>query len=219
MKETIIAFIGGFATFFTPCVLPLIPTYIIYLTGMSMGDIVAGKKLLALKHSVFFVLGFSTVFIILGLTVTAISGVFFANKEVIEKFGGAILVLLGFFIVLGYKPKFLMKDTRYSIASKPVGYLGSFLVGAAFSGGWSPCMGPALVMIFSLTVAQDTLLKGLWLLLLFSAGLAVPFILAGLFIEHFTRFLAKFKKQMRRIEMIFGVFLALIGALMLLNKI
>lgn len=219
ISEMFFAFSGGFLTFFTPCVLPLIPAYIIYLTGLTVSDIAAGKKFLAFKHSVFFILGFSAVFVALGLTVTAVSGIFFENKALIKKLGGAILILLGFFLATGYKPKFLMMDTRFSMASKPVGYFGSFLVGAAFAGGWTPCVGPALVMIFSLTATQSTLLKGFILLVLFSVGLAVPFVLAGLFIERFAEFLAKFKKHMHRMETVFGLFLTLIGILLLFDKI
>lgn len=209
------AFVGGFATFFTPCVLPLVPAYIVYISGIGLGEISSGKisaRVRAAAHSLFFAAGFSSVFFAMGLTATAAGDFIFANKETIRKIGGALMVLAGFFVAGIIRPKFLMVDTRFSAATKPAGYAGSFVVGAAFAGGWSPCVGPALLMILSLAASRETLGQGAVLLGFFSAGLAVPFVAAGFFAGRLSGFIAKIKTRFRAAEILFGFFIAAAGA-------
>ncbi len=232
------AFGGGVATFFTPCVLPLVPAYIIYLTGIGLvspsgGDSaitsissaetelslwrklkLAISRKAAFVHAVFFTLGFTVVFFILGLSATFFSDLIFNNKNFIRLIGGAVLIFLGLFVSGVLKIKFLFRDSRINFASaqKPAGLIGSFLVGAAFSSGWSPCVGPALVAILTLTASRESLKEGMILLGAFSAGLALPFVLAGLFTAELTVFISRIKR-------FFGVFEKILGFLLILAGI
>lgn len=216
------AFFGGFAMFFTPCVLPLIPVYLVYISGLTLSELSVGERagrLAAFRHSVFFAAGFTTVFFVLGLSATAASAFLFDNKDTVRTIGGALLVVLGFFAAGFWRPRFLMNDKRFMGSVKPAGYAGSFFVGAAFAGGWSPCVGPALVMVLSLAASRDTLAVGAALLALFSVGLALPFVLAGLFASKLIPFIAKIKHRLRYVETALGILIMLTGLALILGII
>ncbi|MDI6756795.1 MAG: cytochrome c biogenesis protein CcdA [Endomicrobiia bacterium] len=216
------AFFGGFAMFFTPCVLPLIPVYLVYISGLTLSELSVGERagrLAAFRHSVFFAAGFTTVFFVLGLSATAASAFLFDNKDTVRTIGGALLVGLGFFAAGFWRPRFLMNDKRFMGSVKPAGYAGSFLVGAAFAGGWSPCVGPALVMILSLAASRDTLGQGAALLAFFSAGLAIPFIAAGFFASSLVGFITKIKSRLKYVEVALGILIMLTGLALIFNLI
>lgn len=208
--------------FFTPCVLPLIPVYLVYISGLTLSELSAGERagrMAVFRHSVFFAAGFTTVFFVLGLSATAASAFLFDNKDTVRIIGGALLVGLGFFAAGFWRPRFLMNDKRFLGSVKPAGYAGSFFVGAAFAGGWSPCVGPALVMVLSLAASRDTLAVGAALLALFSIGLALPFVLAGMFASKLIPFITKIKHRLKYVEKALGVLIMLTGLALILRII
>jgi len=226
------SFFGGMATFFTPCVLPLVPAYLIYIAGLGVASEIPSatsseKNFLknnilrainsgAFRHSVFFTLGFTAVFFVLGLSASFLSEVIFANKDIIRLAGGVVLVFMGIFVSGLVTPRFLLKDGRISFfKEKPAGFAGSFLVGAGFAAGWSPCVGPALVAILTLAASRASLKEGMILLASFSSGLAVPFILAGLFTTGLTGFISKVKRHLSWFEKILGLMIAVAGILLI----
>lgn len=223
------AFFGGLATFFTPCVLPLVPAYLVYISGLTLGQIESGAdatispnfggRSTTFRHSVCFSAGFTAVFFILGLSATAASAFLFDNKETLRIVGGVLLTAMGFFVAGVWRPRILMSDKRLLGAVKPAGYAGSFLVGAAFAGGWSPCVGPALVMILSLAASRDTLGQGAALLAFFSAGLAIPFIAAGFFASSLVGFITKIKSRLKYVEIALGILITLTGLALIFNLI
>ncbi|HEY3309819.1 MAG TPA: cytochrome c biogenesis protein CcdA [Desulfuromonadaceae bacterium] len=216
------AFIAGFLSFMSPCVLPLIPSYITYITGISFADLdaehpshVVRKK--AIIHSVAFILGFTTVFVLLGASATYIGSFLHNYTSLIRKIGGILIILFGIHITGLVPIRLLMGEKRVTITHKPAGYLGSFLVGLVFAAGWTPCIGPILATILTLAATEESVYQGILLLLLYSLGLGIPFLLSSLAMHQFLLFFNRYKKFIRTFEIITGIFLILIGILLFSN--
>jgi cytochrome c-type biogenesis protein len=214
-----IAFTAGLLSFLSPCVLPLVPSYLTFVTGMSLEDLQEGvNRRATFVHSVLFVLGFSTIFVLLGAAASFL-GQFFRYYEVwIARIGGVIIILLGMHLAGVFRLTPLMREKRVHLADKPVGYLGTFGVGLAFGAGWTPCIGPILGAILTYGFSQDTMWAGVGLLSVYSLGLAVPFLLASLALDWFLQVFKRFRRWMPVVEKASGVLLIVLGLLLLTGR-
>ncbi len=192
-----IAFTAGFLSFLSPCVLPLVPSYLSYITGLSLAELTVSDRrarAAAMKHSLTFILGFSTIFIIFGVSATAFGRFFLTHQSALRQIGGGIMIFFGLAVAGVIRPAFLMRDTRLHLNEKPAGVIGSFLVGVAFGAGWTPCVGPILGTILLYASSVDSMATGVGLLAAYSAGLGLPLFLASLGVP---TFLARFRKSAR----------------------
>ncbi len=224
----IIAFVSGLLTFFSACLIPIVPAYIAYIAGVSLAefgeikhtDIQLYKKLKyrIVKNSIFFILGFSLIFILLGLTATSI-GLFLTEKRIyLQKFGGIFMIVLGLFLVGFIKIPFFYKEYKFKTnkINKPI-VINSFLVGTAFAFSWTPCISPILSGILFLASLSGTMWEGALLLSFFAIGLAIPFILIAFTIGHSIKMLSKISKYSTIIKYITGIIIVIIGTLMILG--
>jgi cytochrome c-type biogenesis protein len=208
-----VAFLAGLLSFLSPCVLPLVPSYIGFLTGMTLPEM-TGRRRIALLHAVLFVAGFSLIFILLGASATALGGALKYYQAWIARVGGVLVILFGLLCLGVVKAGFLEQERRLQLQHKPVGYLGSVLVGMAFGAGWTPCIGPVLGAILSLAATSDSVPRGMLLLGVYSAGLAVPFLLAALAVESFLEWFQRFRRYLPWVMRVSGVLLIFVGILM-----
>ncbi len=216
-----IAFAAGFLSFFSPCVLPLIPAYVTYITGLSfheLNDSHAGFRVrwTVLLHSVIFVLGFSAVFIAMGGLVGLASHSFQEHLREglgwIQKIGGILVFLFGIHFTGLFRFGILLGEKRVHLQAKPAGYIGTFLVGVAFAAGWTPCIGPILGGILAMAIGTTGgAAKGIQLLSVYSAGLGIPFIVAGVLFSGFLSFFNRFRKHIRLVEIVTGALLMVVG--------
>ena len=216
--------LAGILTFISPCILPLIPVYITLVTGLSVEELDNKKNLLSVFLSSFcFVLGFTTVFIFLGLSVTFIGQFFLNNMDVFRIIGGIIVIIFALHLLGIFKIKILYKQFSWLDKIKQTSnYLTIYLIGCAFAFSWTPCVDPILASILIMAATQGTVAKGTILLLIYSLGLAIPFILTALFINRFFYIFNTLKKYYRIIEIVSGTLLFLIGILVIsggFNKI
>jgi cytochrome c-type biogenesis protein len=216
------AFIAGLLSFLSPCVLPLIPSYITYVTGLSFADLQAEHpshiiRQKSILHSLAFICGFTIVFVLLGASATYIGSFLHNNAGTIRKVGGVLLVVLGIHVTGLIPLKFLLGEKRVSINHKPAGYAGSLLVGIAFAAGWTPCIGPILAAILAVAATEESVYQGIVLLLIYSLGLGVPFFISALAMHQFIVAFNRFKKYIRLFEIITGIFLMVIGVLIYSN--
>ena len=210
----LIAFTAGLLSFLSPCVLPLIPSYVTFVTGLGLED-VQRARWTALVHALLFVLGFSLIFLALGATATALGRLLLLHRAWISRAGGVLVVLLGLSLLGVFNMRVLARERRVHISDKPLGYLGSVLVGIAFGAGWSPCIGPILGGILTYTATQAELGRGLVLLGAYSLGLAIPFLLAAVMIERFIVLFQRFRARIVWVERVAGVLLVVVGVMML----
>ncbi|HYL29777.1 MAG TPA: cytochrome c biogenesis protein CcdA [Gemmatimonadales bacterium] len=208
-----VAFLAGLLSFLSPCVLPLVPSYIGFLTGMTLPEM-TGRRRIALLHAVLFVAGFSLIFILLGASATALGGALKYYQVWIARVGGVLVILFGLLCLGVVKAGFLEQERRLQLQHKPVGYLGSVLVGMAFGAGWTPCIGPVLGAILSLAATSDSVPRGMLLLGVYSAGLAVPFLLAAVAVESFLEWFQRFRRYLPWVMRVSGVLLIFVGILM-----
>lgn len=208
-----VAFTAGLLSFLSPCVLPLVPSYIGFLTGMTVDD-VAGRRRVALLHAICFVLGFTLIFLALGAGASAFGSALKYYKTSIARVGGVLIILFGLWTLGVLKFDFLQREQRVQLDRKPVGFLGSTLVGMAFAAGWVPCIGPILGAILGLAATQASFGHGMLLLGAYSAGLAVPFLLAAVALESFLGWFQKFRRHLGTVKIVSGLLLILVGALM-----
>jgi cytochrome c-type biogenesis protein len=210
-----LAFTAGLVSFLSPCVLPLVPSYLAFVTGMSLEDLEQGvNRKTTLVHATLFVTGFSVIFVLLGAGASFLGQFFQLYRVWIERIGGVVIILLGLHLsgVLRLAP--LMRERRVHLADKPAGYLGTIGVGVAFGAGWTPCLGPILGAILTYSFAQETLWTGVGLLSVYSLGLAVPFLLAALALDRFLQAFKGFRRWMPVLEKVSGVMLVVLGLLL-----
>jgi cytochrome c-type biogenesis protein len=216
------AFIAGLLSFLSPCVLPLIPSYITYITGLSFADLQAEHPSHKVRqqtvcHSLLFIGGFTFIFVLLGASATFVGGFLQSHMTAIRKVGGILIIIFGIH-VSGLVPiRFLLGEKRLNVHRKPAGYLGSFIVGIAFAAGWTPCIGPILASILMVAATEETVYKGIFLLLAYSLGLAIPFFLAALALHQFLVIFNRYKRFIRMFEIVTGVFLVVVGAFIFSN--
>jgi len=211
-----VAFTAGLLSFLSPCVLPLIPSYVTFITGLSLEDVSRARRT-ALVHGSLFVLGFSLIFLALGATASVFGRVLLTQRDWITRIGGILIIVFGLYLlgVLNVGP--LARERRVHLASKPVGYFGSMLVGIAFGAGWTPCIGPILGSILIYTSSSADLPRGLALLTSYSLGLAVPFLLSAVAVERFFAVFQRIKRQMIWFSRATGALMVAIGVLMVTN--
>ncbi len=216
--KLIIAFGAGFISFLSPCVLPIIPGYISYITGKNLDEIEHNKKLVLLK-TITFSLGFSFVFIILGVAASFIGNVLIFFGSELRIAAGIIIIIFSLNLLGFLNFSFLNQDKRFETGSYKDNYIFPFLVGAAFAFGWTPCIGPVLGSILALSATEATISKGVVLLSMYSLGLAIPFILSGYYMTVFLNSKKGFGKYYGRVTKTGGVILLITGILIVTNQI
>ena len=212
----LVSFSAGLLSFLSPCVLPLVPSYVTFITEMSLEEVRTARRT-ALVHALLFVLGFSLIFIALGATASVLGRVLFVARAWIARIGGALIIVFGLYLLGAFNVRLLSQDKRVYLADKPLGYLGTVVVGLAFGAGWTPCIGPILGSILIYSSSTADLHRGLLLLTAYSAGLAIPFIVAALAIDRFLATFARFHGAMKWVNRVGGVVLIAAGLLLVTN--
>ncbi len=218
-----VAFLYGLLSFFSPCVLPLIPSYFCFITGLSLEELTMAPKTV-IRHKIMlstltFVLGFSLVFIILGASASYVGGLLSEHKGIIRIVGGALIILFGLHLSGIIKISAFQYEKRLHIQKKPLHAMGTFLVGMAFGAGWTPCIGPILGSLLVLAQDKETVGQGVRLLCIYSAGLALPFILLSAGINYLLVFTRKANKVLRYANPVAGILLVLTGILLVTDKL
>jgi cytochrome c-type biogenesis protein len=215
-----LAFLAGLASFLSPCVLCLVPVYIGYLGGRAVGgESNSPNRWITFTHGLAFVLGFSLVFIIFNILAAALGGLLLGMRTWLAKIGGIIVVIFGLQMIGVFRIPFLEYDVRIHSQTEPRwGYISSLLMGVFFSAGWAPCVGPILGSIMTFAANGGSILKGVLLGSVYSAGLAIPFLLAALGIGWVTTILRRYNKVMRIIEIVMGIILVLAGILLFMGS-
>ncbi len=207
-----VAFVAGVLSFLSPCVLPLVPSYVSFITGLSLEEL-GERRWLALSHALLFVSGFTLIFVGLGAGATQVGQFLNASQVWLERVGGALIVFFGLYIIGAFRIGALARERRIHLQDKPLGYLGSLLVGVAFGAGWTPCIGPILGAILTFSGVRATLGEGVLLLLVYSMGLAVPFVLAAVAVEKFLDWFKGFRRYIPLATKIAGGILIFVGVL------
>ena len=222
------AFAAGLISFLSPCVLPLVPGYLSFISGVSFAEIrekkentpfLSKEKRIIIYNSIFFIIGFSTVFILLGASATWI-GTFISSKmTILTKLAGLVIIFFGIYMMGFIRPHFLYKEARFQIKDKRFGYVGASLIGASFAFGWTPCIGPILAGILTYAGTLENVNQGVFLLFFYSMGLGIPFLLTAIGINKFWRFFNRIKKYMRLLEVTSGAIMVILGFMIFTNKL
>lgn len=213
-----IAFGAGFLSFFSPCILPMIPAYIMYLTGSSLEE-VKEKRLYALSRTIGFVIGFTIIFMIMGTSASFLGKIFIRNKSVFSKISGILIIIFGLNMMGIFKIDILNMERRVKGPKAVSSWLSSTVMGMAFAAGWTPCFGPALASILLYAGSVETISKGVWLLFIYSVGMGIPFILTALFINKFIEIINRAEKLLIYIPKIGGLIMVIFGLLIFFNKV
>ncbi len=215
-----LAFLAGVLSFLSPCVLPLVPAYASFITGLSIDELRQSPRISkTMGSTIAFVFGFSTIFVSLGASSSLIGGLLLQYQDYLRIGGGIITIVFGLFIAGFLKMDFLMKDKRFHISNSPAGIVGSFFIGMSFAAGWTPCIGPILGTILIYASSQASAAYGFKLLSVYSLGLAIPFILSTLAINVFFTYTRKIHKFMRAIMITSGLILIIFGIMLLTDQL
>jgi len=221
-------FAAGLISFLSPCVLPLVPGYLSYISGVSFTEIrdkqqnrtlQSKGKSAVLLNSALFVLGFSIVFILMGASATWLGALLSTRISLLSKFAGLVIIFFGIYKMGLIRAHFFYKDARFEIKNRKFGYLGAVIIGAAFAFGWTPCIGPILAGVLTYAGTLEKVNQGVLLLLVYSLGLGLPFLLTALAINHFRRFFDRMKKYMHLLEVASGAVMVVLGLLIFTNKL
>ncbi len=219
-----IAFAAGLLSFVSPCVLPLVPSYITYITGLTLEELTTqterkGVRAIIIANSLLFIAGFSIVFIAFGASASLVGQLLVTYQDFIRKLGGVLIVVFGLYVMGILKIKFLMAEKRMHLKSRPAGYVGSVLVGVAFAAGWTPCVGPILGTILVYASTTDSMLTGVELLSSYSLGIGLPLFITALAVDSFLNYFKKVRAYMYGISVASGIFLVLVGVLIYTNSL
>lgn len=215
-----VAFFAGLLSFLSPCILPLVPAYLSYITGSAISDLTAGKSKRAFLLKAFgFVLGFSLIFIIMGASASKLGQLFTEYQFLLRKIGGILIIIMGIHLTGILKIKWLYHEKRLITLSEKNRGLGSIFVGMAFATGWTPCIGPILATILIYAGSLETVASGIILLTAYSLGLAIPFLLTALAIGSFASYFKRFSKYLNLVSIISGILLLFTGILVFTNKL
>ena len=217
----IAAFVAGLISFLSPCVLPLVPGYVSLISGVGVEELKSQETQLLRKvmlNSAAFILGFSVVFIMLGAISTEVGQLMARHKSLLAQVAGVVIILFGLHLTGIFKIKALYTDARLHSVKGGSTAWGAFVIGFAFAFGWTPCVGPILALILGFAAAQDSVIKGIILLAVYSLGLAVPFLLTSLGIERFLKFYSRFRTHMHALEVVSGVLLIALGGLLVFGR-
>ncbi len=217
------AFVAGLLSFFSPCVLPLIPAYFTFITGFSIEELTE-KYNSKIRKKVFlstflFVLGFSLVFILMGASASFLGGLMYTYKKLIRIIGGILIIILGIHLTGLVRIPGLDFEKRITLEKKPLHFLGTLIIGMGFGAGWSPCIGPLLGSILIIAGSQETVWQGVILLGIYSTGLAIPFIIISIFINFLLTFIKKASKVLKYVNVVAGVVLIVVGLILVSNKL
>lgn len=206
-----LAFGAGLLSFISPCCLPLYPSFLSYITGISLSELKEGKGLFrrsAVLHTTFFVIGFSVIFLALGLSATWFGGQFTQNRELVSQLGGILIIVVGLMTMGIFKPSFIMKEVRFQHGKKPMGYVGSVLIGVTYAAGWTPCVGPILTAVVTMGVARPE--QAIPYVLAYTLGFAIPFYVMAFFLAK-VKWLLKYSNVMMKIG---GAMMVAMGVLL-----
>jgi len=218
--SVIVALSAGFISFLSPCILPLIPSYLAFITGVSLEELTLEENLKQVRkkviaNSLMFILGFSLIFIALGASVTFLGQFLSQNIRWFEILGGALVILFGIHFTGIFRLKFLDREKKVHLKEKPLGYFGTLLIGIAFGAGWTPCVGPILGSILTLAATTQNVLKGVVLLAFYSIGIGLPFFISGLIIHKFFEYFKAIRKYFKIITAVGGILLIIVGILLI----
>jgi cytochrome c-type biogenesis protein len=219
-----LAFLAGVVSFLSPCVLPLVPSYISFISGVSFEDLTTKQdskrlRLITLSNSVLFILGFSIIFVALGASTSLFGSVLFKYQDWMRIIGGIIVIIFGLFITGLLDFNFLMRERKIMFQGKPSGFAGSFFVGMTFGVGWTPCIGPILGSILIVATSKASVSEGIRLLSVYSAGLAVPFLLSALLFNSFLNYSKMLLRYLKIIKIIGGIIIIAFGLLLISNNL
>ena len=222
-----LAFGAGILSFFSPCILPLIPAYISFITGLSMEELKSSENSkvyiknlrLILWQTTLFILGFSFIFVCLGATASYLGNIISRYEKAIRIFGGIVIILLGMHVAGILNIKQLEYEKKWHLARKPAHIFGSFIVGIVFAVGWTPCVGPILAAILGLAGTQETLIQGIILLVAYSLGLGIPFLITAVAMNAFLNLFSKVKRYFKIVSIASGTLLMIIGILIMTNNL
>ncbi|MCU0649194.1 MAG: cytochrome c biogenesis protein CcdA [Gemmatimonadaceae bacterium] len=212
-----IAFSAGLLSFLSPCVLPLIPSYITFITGLGLEDVQKGRRN-ALIHAALFVTGFTLIFLALGAGATALGTVLRQYREWIARFGGLLVILFALYLLGVVRIGAFDRERRFHLADKPLGYFGTVIVGIAFGAGWTPCIGPILGGILTMATQESSITRGMQLLFAYSLGLAVPFLASAVALERFFDVFQRVKSRMVMITRASAVLMLAVGLIMITDS-
>ena len=216
LPAMIVALLAGVMSFLSPCVLPIVPPYLAYMSGVSVTDLSEGKaKNTALMPALFFVMGLSTVFLFLGFTASAIGSLFLQYQGWFNTLAGILVMIFGAHFIGIYRIGFLDREARIDVGDRGGSSFGAYILGLAFALGWTPCIGPQLGAILSLAASEASVTRGTVLLGVYAAGLGIPFLLAAMFITRAMGVMNRLKRHMQTIERVMGGLLLLVGIAML----
>ena len=220
----LIAFAAGLLSFVSPCVLPLVPSYITYITGLTLEELTSQTERKRVRsviviNSLLFIAGFSIVFVAFGASASLAGQVLVTYQDFIRKLGGVLIVVFGLYVMGVLKLKFLMIEKRVHLQTRPAGYIGSVLVGVAFAAGWTPCVGPILGTILVYASTSDSMLTGVKLLSSYSLGIGLPLFVTALAVDSFLNYFKKIRAYMYGISVASGIFLVLVGVMIYTNSL
>ncbi len=215
--SVLVAFAGGLLSFLSPCVLPLVPSYLGFITGFTFNEM-ADRRRIAMIHALLFVLGFTLIFMLFGAAATELGRLLKYYQVWFQRIGGVLIILFGLYCLGVIKLAFLDQDARLHLDRKPLGYLGTVLVGMTFAAGWTPCIGPILGAILGLAATEASLGKGMVLLGAYSLGLAVPFLIAAYAAESFLGWFQRFRRYLPWVQRVSGVLLIVVGVLLVTGQ-
>lgn len=218
------AFGAGLLSFFSPCIIPLLPAYFTFITGISLEELLEKEKDFSLRRQVIistlmFITGFTLIFVLMGFSATAAGGFFAKFSNYLRIIGGIAVIILGLHLTGIIQIRFLQLEKRIHLKRKPVHFLGAFFAGNAFAAGWTPCIGPILGSILVLAGSQDTMSQGGYLLFIYSLGLAIPFFILSFFIHFLLKFMQKTQKVIRYVNIFTGIFLIILGIILTADKL
>lgn len=217
-----LAFVAGLVSFLSPCVLPLVPSYVTYVTGMTLDELTdtggAAARRRAALHASLFVLGFGVVFVALGATATLLGTTLRRSLPLLQQIGGVVITAFGLYLVGVLRPSFLLRERRAHLASRPAGMAGSIIAGVAFGAGWTPCVGPVLASILLYAGTQATMRQGMLLLVAYTLGLGIPFFASAVGLNWYLAGSTRVRRWVRPIERVAGVLLMVVGVLLFTGR-
>lgn len=215
LSSLFIALLAGMISFLSPCVLPIVPPYLAYMAGTSMDDLEKGRNGKVVLASLFFVMGLSTVFIILGVVSSGLGRGLAEYKGAMTIGGGIIIMVFGLHFLGIFRIPFLYQEARMDAGDQGGSAFGAYILGLAFAFGWSPCLGPILGTILGMVAIEGEIMKGVFMMLAYAIGLGLPFVLAAIFIGRATRIMNRFKRHMEKVERVSGLLLWTIGLMLI----